>query len=44
MSPRLRIWLAALVLALPPLAIASTWLSLAPRLPEVIATTGRAPT
>ncbi|QUW19687.1 hypothetical protein [Agrococcus sp. Marseille-Q4369] len=38
MSPRLRIWLAALVLALPPLAIASTWLSLAPQLPEVIAT------
>lgn len=38
MSPRLRIWLAALVLALPPLAIAVTWVALADRLPEVIAT------
>ena len=32
MSPRLRIWLAALVLAVPPLAIALTWAALAPQL------------
>ncbi|MBO1769357.1 hypothetical protein [Agrococcus sp. TF02-05] len=38
MSPRLRIWLAALVLAVPPLAIALTWAALAPQLPDVIAT------
>lgn len=38
MSPRLRIWLAALVLALPPLAIALTWAMLEPQLPETIAT------
>lgn len=35
---RVRVWLAALVLALPPIVIAATWASLAPRLPESIAT------
>lgn len=34
---RLRIWLSALVLALPPAAIAISWAVLAPRLPETIA-------
>ncbi|MCH1883751.1 hypothetical protein [Agrococcus sp. ARC_14] len=35
---RLRTWLAALVLALPPLAIAGSWAMLAPRLPPTVAT------
>lgn len=33
-----RVWLAALVLALPPIAIAATWAALAPRLPDTVAT------
>lgn len=35
---RLRVWLAALVLAVPPAAIALSWAALAPRLPDTIAT------
>lgn len=35
---RLRVWLAALVLALPPIAIAATWAAFAPRLPDTVAT------
>ncbi len=35
---RLRVWLAALVLALPPAAIAISWAVLAPELPDTIAT------
>ncbi|MET4097954.1 hypothetical protein ABIB37_000191 [Agrococcus sp. UYP10] len=35
---RARVWLAALVLALPPSVIAATWAALAPRLPASIAT------
>jgi uncharacterized membrane protein len=34
----LRVWLAALVLALPPIVIAATWAALARRLPETVAT------
>lgn len=35
---RLRVWLAASVLALPPLVIAASWSALAPRLPDTVAT------
>ncbi|GAA1426479.1 DUF1648 domain-containing protein [Agrococcus citreus] len=35
---RVRVWLAALVLALPPIVIAGTWAALAPRLPDTVAT------
>lgn len=34
----LRVWLAALVLVLPPIVIAATWAALAPRLPATVAT------
>lgn len=35
---RLRVWLAALVVAAPPITIAVSWAALAPRLPETVAT------
>ncbi|MGM1028506.1 MAG: DUF1648 domain-containing protein [Actinomycetota bacterium] len=35
---RARVWLAALVLALPPIVIAASWAALAPQLPDTVAT------